>query len=450
MKGGATVYIAQQSYREIVTENLIPRSAVANDMMLKETGIKVAPNGNAADRLDVVAKNARDGGSVLGEKDARVAGEAKSLGAEIWSPDKAYRNNGTGVAKTLGVKVAPECSLPIKHEAPADYRVGRELMKLPPVEIALNGTVTNRNPPGGGGSGIPPGTIKGGPAVSMPPNPRAEAIGGGVVLLFEGINLVFNKINDHIQKKKIEEALAKEQNLIAKARAAKPNQGILLLFTMRYTQPLPDSVIKPGAEFLYLRWGQGATQDQARMEALKEGAIGPGLLKDQSLTTQEAWIAPIQKGGVTEIQTPFPIVAIGKFWMPKERKAEFQNVKFDWIEGFDDNWQTSREVPGNLEPEFMILRPPAEVHWHNRNGKQPVRVPLVQRDTANGNKITVVDLDPYSLGSAAAAMIFPLNEDAKVTFESTQATAHGGLLRYPNLSMMRWTRAGNIHLLRFT
>lgn len=207
--------------------------------------------------------------------------------------------------------------------------------------------------------------------------------------------------------------------------------------------------MKPGAEFLYLQWGQGATREKARADALKGGSIGAGVLKDQYLFNQEQWIPPLEKEGVSEIQTPFPIVGVGKFWMPKKREAAFQNVKFDWIEGFDDNRQTTREIPEPLNPEFLVLRPTAEVHWYNLNGKQTIRVPLIQRATANSNKITVIDLDPYSFGSACAAPIFPLNEDAKLTFETTQATAHGGLLRMTNLSMLRWTRPGNIHLLRF-
>jgi hypothetical protein len=203
---------------------------------------------------------------VLSEEDALVAAQSKAINAEIWSFDRAFRNN-PGAVRNLGVKVAPECTqVPlVSTQTPADYRVGRRLMSMAPIEVGLNGQVTSPGPRGGTAGaytasvGVPEEVPKAGG-----PSPKGQALVVGVVLALEGINFVLNIINDNIQRKKANESLDTVRLAIGQARTANPTHGILLLFF--YTQvDAGDSIIRPGAVFHYLMWGHGATHDEARV-----------------------------------------------------------------------------------------------------------------------------------------------------------------------------------------
>jgi hypothetical protein len=170
----------------------------------------------------------------------------------------------------------------------------------------------------------------------------------------------------------------------------------------------------------------------------------------QKELSERAWLPPLQPDSITNVKTPFPVIGVARFYMGNGNKAEIQNVKFDLLEGFDDNVQVTRVIPEKMTPEFAVLQSPGEVKWYNINGAHSVKVPLKTGKTANGNDVTVVDLDPWSFGSATAVPIFPINEDAKAVFETTSATSHGGLLgHYINFGMVRWIRPANVHLLRF-
>src|SRR5690348_9684173 len=69
------------------------------------------------------------------------------------------------------------------------------------------------------------------------------------------------------------------------------------------------------------------------------------------------------------------------------------------------------------------LNPPSEVYWYNKNGKQKVDVPIKESQTANGNTIKVVDLDPWSPFNAKAAMVFPVNEWCEQVFGIVDPTS---------------------------
>ena len=94
---GDSVYISQQAYNELVTQPAIPRTAAANKEFLKDAKIQIAPAGTLAARGGLYADNQTNTGSVLSEADALVAAQAKAINAEIWSFDRAYRNNANAV-----------------------------------------------------------------------------------------------------------------------------------------------------------------------------------------------------------------------------------------------------------------------------------------------------------------------------------------------------------------
>ena len=414
---GDTIYISKQAYEELVTKPAIPRTAAANKEFLKDAHIQIAPPGALAARVDVYSGNQTKTGTVLSEEDALVAAQAKAINAEIWSFDRAFRNN-PGAVTNLGVKVAPECTqVPlVSTQTSADYRVGRRLMSMAPIEVGLNGRVFRPGPVGGntGAYSASVGVPEELPEVGGP-SAKGQAIVGGVALALEGISIVLNIINDNIQRKKANEALDAVRPAIGQARSTNPTHGILLLFF--YTQvEAGDSIVRPGAVFHYLMWGHGSTHDEALRDAFRYPTISQGTSPSERNFDQEVWISPLQKSQLTEAKTPFPPVAQARFFLGNSSNAIFQLVSFNPLTGFDDIVERKIDLPGGGIVDFVVLQPSSEVRWLNLNGIQTTKIPLKEAKTANGNTITVVDLDPYSPFSAAAAMVFPIDDWAEEVF----------------------------------
>jgi hypothetical protein len=446
--GGDTVYVSSQAYKELVEQPDIPRTATANREFLLNLKINQAPAGSAATRLDVYGKNEPGRTSIMSVEDVLTAAQAKAIDAEVFSLDRAYRNNGNAIQKVMNVRIAPETTgVGLVDRGTQDYRVGRRLMGLPPIEVGLNGNIIRNNANAATHGGIDPLPS----SVLEEQQMRGQAIGGGVMLAFEGINFILNKINDSIQKKAVENALDSVRAQVDRDRSANPKEGVLLSFFYK-TIDAGDSLIRPGPVFDYLDYGLGVTRDEARQDMNKFGTISSGLRSDEKRTAEEIWIAPLIASTVTEARCPFPAYAIGRFYTGTGTKARFQKVKFDWIEGFDDIVEDSVDLGGpDVNYEFAVLKMPAQVRWYNMNGAQLVDVPRVSRQTANGNWIDVVDLDTgVPFAHACAAMVFPTTQATEQFFNLTTATEDGGLLRtYTNFSMIRWIRPQYLHLLRF-
>jgi hypothetical protein len=127
---------------------------------------------------------------VLQPNDVLVAADAKSMNGEVWSVDDAFHSNAGSVRKTVGVKVAPEseqiASVGKGTKAPAqDYRVGRKLLGLDPVEISLTGKVTrapSTGPPTGGGGAAGGSTTGGQP-------PKTSGTGSGAAGASKGARM---------------------------------------------------------------------------------------------------------------------------------------------------------------------------------------------------------------------------------------------------------------------
>ena len=434
--------------------------------------------------------------------DAFVASQAKALDGELWTLDAKFQ----GRAEALGVKLVPECKTIKGVTGLEDPVRGRQLLGLNPKAVGMNGQVIppppngsapgsytptikppgsgGGKPGGGGGSGnsgggspggaSPAGTGGGrtgsggpggsgaapnagsasvgigvGPSIGSPqPSARGTAIIGGIQLAFQGINLTLNFINDRIQKERVEKAFESLRPVLTKTRSDNPRLGILLLFYYRQVEALPDSIIQPGAVFESIGYGKGVTRDEALRDYNSVPTISAGVGPNERRFFQEVWIEPLVKTTITTAKCPFPPVAIGRFWL-KGRKATFQRVEFNPLSGFDDICEKSLELPNGVNPEFVVLKPSTEVYWFNLNGRQKTDVPLKTANTANGNSITVVDLDPYSPFHAAAAMCFPVDDLTEEVFKLVESTQGAAILALINFSMIRWIRAENIHLLRF-
>ena len=467
LQTGQSVTISQAAYNELTEMPNNKALGAQYREMLNDLKIRPAPPGSMADRVRVYAENIQvtpgpgkpgpldeyGRGANRGKPgDAFVAAQAASTEYKLWTFDEKVQKR----APQFGIQLAPECTIK-GVSGVEDPARARRLLGLPPIEINAQGVVTRRHP-----FGSPygfTGTVKvpSAPPVEINPSQRGQAIVGGIGLVFEGVNIILHLINNEMQKNAVEAALANQRDAIVRARVRKPNMGILII--IYYTQVVPRDItlITPGRRFSHLIWGQGRTIDEARQDAYKAPMLMPGVgvqelgsPMPEKEVVDNAWLPALEPDSVTNVKTPFPVLAVGCFQMTNERKVEIQNVTFGMFEGFDDNWQTTRELAASLNPEFAILDAPAEVRWLNRNGSHPVKIPLKSARTANGHEITVVDLDPWAFGSATAVPVFPMNEVAKKVFNTTSPTEHRGLLNhYVNFAMLRWIRPGNIQLLRF-
>jgi hypothetical protein len=398
---------------------------------------------------------------VLSTEDALVAAQAKAINAEMWSFDRAYRNNSAAVQK-MGIRLAPECQVPlVATGAQKDYRVGRALMNLAPIEVSLMGQVRRPGPTGGTSGAYSPSGYSatvGVPDIDLPetggPSARGEAIGNGILLLLEGVNVVLNLVNDEIQKRAVNQALDKVRPAISQARADNPQLGILLLFYYRQVEAQSDSLIKPGAIFNYFLWGKGVTRDEAVEDIFAGPLLLPGHGTREREFDQEMWIPPLRKTTLTQARAPFPPLALGRFVMNTKKKVTFQLVTFDLVQGFDDRVERNLEIESGANVNFAILDPPDEIRWLTLNaGTKSLKVSLKSVKTSNGHTIPVVDLDTWSPFSAAAAMVFPVDDWGEEVFSYVDQTEDNSVIQalnpYINFKMIRWVRAENIELVRW-
>lgn len=462
LRGGTQVYISRAAYGELVTRSSNPQMGGQYREMLKDLHIQIGPSGNMTERLELIADNIqlKPGPNKPGQiseydgkkdptkpGDAFVAAQAKAINAKLWTLDEKLSKR----APQFGVQLAPECNLK-GVSGPEDPDAGRQLLGLNPKPVGVNGQVLASNTAGGGNGGTY--AVEGVADNTLPefvgPSAKGQAMVGGIQLAFEGINFVLNLINDRVQKSRVDEALSRIRATVAKARGDNPRLGVLLIFYYTQVQAPEESIMKPGAAFDYLIWGQGITADEARVDALSTPTISRGVGAYERRFSQEVWLPPQIKTSITTAKCPFPLVGVGRFFLGNSNQAKFQLVTFDVFGGFDDIREKSVELPKGVNADFAVLKPPSEVYWYNMNGRQTVSVPLKDAKTANSNTIKVVDLDPWSPFNASAAMVFPVTDWTEEVFNTVSSTSnYESLSTYVNLKMVRWVRAENIHLLRF-
>lgn len=458
---GRRVYISRAAYEELVTRAPNPFLGGHYREMLNDLHIDIAPSGAMKPRVNVYTANIQHDPAPgqpgqLQEYDRKddptkpgdvfVAAQTKAINGQVWTHDEKFIKR----APQFGIKLAPECNLGGRSGTEDPVR-GRELLGLNPKQIGPNGEVIR--PAGGGGGGGTKASI-GVADNSLPepgaPSARGTAIIGGMQLAFEGVNFVLNLINDYIQRQKVNDALDKIRPQVDSARAANPQRGILLLFYYRQFEAPEDSIIKPGAVFDYVMWGQGVTRDEALQDAFRLPTISRGPGPNERKFSQEVWIPPLKPSSLTIAKCPFQVLALGRFFLGNSKKARFQLVEFNYVGGFDDICEKSLDLPDDTNVDFAVLKAPTEVEWFNINGRHTVDVPVKVAKTVNGNEIKVVDLDPWTPFNAKAVMVFPVDDWGEQVFKCVPATDHYWLLtNYANFNMIRWVRAENIHLIRF-
>jgi predicted nucleic acid-binding protein len=468
LKSGTQVYIAKAAYEELVTRAPNAQMSGQYREMLADLRIGVAEPGKMANRIKVIADNidlvpAEGAPGQMREYDRKndpakpgdafVAAQAKATNAKLWTLDERFAKR----VSQFGVQLAPECDI---KGLPGDELPdrARQLLDLNPKPIGINGLPLPPKGGGGGGSNGGGGGAAGtyelvGVADNTLPevgglSPKGEAIGAGIQIALEGVNVVLNLINDYVQKNKVNGALDPIKPQIAKARADNPRLGVIILFYYTQVEAPDESPIKPGANFEYLLWGVGTTRDEATEDALRLGSITRGTGPFERRFSQQVWIPPLTKSAITAAKCPFPPVAIGRFVLARSNRAIFQDVSFDLLGGFDDITESTVDLPEHSNADFAILNPPAEVYWYNISGKQTVKVPLKDAKTSNGKNIKVVDLDPWLPFNTTAAMVFPVDDWSEKVLSVPSLTLGSSVLAYVNFSMIRWVRPENIQFVR--
>ena len=216
-----TVRISPAAYAELVTQPAIPRTAAANRQMLTDLHIPQATTPTQTQRIETGAlgqsANQAYRGAVASIRDVQVIASARLENAEIWSFDTVFRTNAGGVQQAYGVAVAPESQNIglVPHGATHDYRVGRQLMGLPEIDISVGGAVTFRGgggPPGGGGGPGPsqraPGRLRQGLRIAG--YAGASAVGFLLTLLIGGTIAKLQESSMQRQRSALEPRIRKD------------------------------------------------------------------------------------------------------------------------------------------------------------------------------------------------------------------------------------------------
>lgn len=495
--GTGEVYLSHQAKKELIND-ANPESAAARRQLFSDLRLTTHPDSTSAkfqSRAPVYDANIKHSG--FQEADVMVAAEAKSLNAEVWSFDKAFRRERVDVVKKLfGVKVAAEShnianmasqlkGKPVpKH---GKWRTARNLMGLKtPFSVTAKGDILNIPRPaaskpttpagaapvnsGRGSARVTAGTQSpaGKPAASkftartgtpdmddIPSDAPGLDTGKADVHVgvLEFVNWVLRILNDKQQESRAKNDIDAIASQIARQLEADPTQGALVL--LYYEVPtVPDmardSVMQPGNRYAGLLGPFfGRTQDEARKEMwTQQKAIAFNQSQTSTTMTREYWKAPPQPLSVTHLATPFRKVALGTF--ASGDQAKLQLVSWNGAMGFDDEvWEPPVQLVAGKPVRFFILQPPDEVFVPDASGPYTVQIPVVARASAEGGDVEVVDMDPGTPLDVTAAMIFPADEASEqILVRGPTLVNDSGLRQFRNLDKLRWARPENIKILK--
>jgi len=495
IKDGHRVWISAQAHFELVDNpQLRPQSRRAQSMILEELRIPIAPPGDAAVRWRFIAGNNPAKGGLAEPTDVQHGAQIAALrsggiDAELWSFDGAFRNNHQQLLREKGVKVAPESyGLPVTGASGGgDYRVARELLGLAPVKIDELGNVSARGPwkpprrvlppgkppsGGGGGGGGPapviPGVTGGLKPMVVGSSAKGAKAEAGVTIVLQGVGLVLNVITDHINKTRIEKALAEVEPDIAKYQAKHLEEGTLIVLSFELGKPHPDSQVAPAAVFRFLRFYHGRTLAAARQRWEQSPEITPAPSGGASIITQLIWVDPVAPKpiAVEDLRRPFPRIAEAAFVFKPGAGFTFRDAEWGGETGFDDAGETTLFEGGreNIDEiarwiveavneailKFYVLKPPDKVKWFWGGRHHDAEIAVVRRRSANGEVLDVVDMDPLLPFETTAALVFPATEDSRKLFQmAPEITDRLHLLRrVPNAHLLRFIEPHNLNVLR--
>jgi predicted nucleic acid-binding protein len=427
------VYISHAAYQQVVVDPPMRRHATANKLIVDELHIKITPPARADVLSDIRARNAANR-NPLSANDLLVAADAKSFNGEVLSPDTAFRNNANGVRTAIGVRVATDSeTLPIApHGSVQDYRVGRRLLGLEPVEISFDGTVTRPPKPGPTGGGSGGGSSGGGTGTGPSTGARVTA---GVVILVLGFSKLFNWKIDHDNEERIKERAAQLEPQIKEMRDKDPHMGQLLVYRFKGAVEGHEGAVAD-ARF------EGISVVEAHSEAEAHEVWARQRGYDASDTYDFQWLDPVDP----LFEAPWPAYGLGKF--ADISRIRFQNVQFKEWGGFDTDGQSSTLDATSMPQQatayrFQILQMPAKVSFLNINQYPDTKsVDLAERVVAGGT-VPVVMLD----GQPAVA-VMPADAQTEELFKATKPINDWRRLRLiPNVYRVRWLRPEQVELI---
>jgi len=287
-----------------------------------------------------------------------------------------------------------------------------------------------------------------GPHPIAPPRPVVAAFGAMIEILRLENFLVNTYLIEPKQNKLLHERLSSIEPSIVSVVSKDPRLGVLLTLYYKRVKAPEESVIQPSPTFYDIDWTTGFTED----EAMKQWSSKPTKKPDTKTPVQpellvfHVWRPPQQLASIVAISTPFPRVAVGTFM---SGLARLQDVEWAGVFGFDDEGQTTLNLPPGITPRFLILSLPKEFEWFIGTDRMTKSIPIELRKAGEGGNIPVVNLDPViPFSNVAAACVFPADDTTKALFENTPATRDTtGQIHYTNFTEVRWVRPENIKLI---
>lgn len=268
------------------------------------------------------------------------------------------------------------------------------------------------------------------PTVGIP-SVRGQGKVAGLDLVFQGIHILLNWVNDKKQLQRVHQALEQQETETTKIRSQSPSMGVLLI------------IFYSGNVFSHIEKGIGRTRDEAEEQWRNLDKI----LSSDSKQSQQIWIPPFQTASIGFIRSPFPSVAIGTF---AEGKNVLQNVEWGGVTGFDDEGQTTLSSQANNKPQFLILKVPEKIVWFNGSMPMTTSLSVQYRAAAEGGNIPVVNLDPIMpFSNVEAACVFPADDATDALFKTASPTRDhlNQLGRFVNFGKVRWIRPENIKII---
>jgi hypothetical protein len=259
------------------------------------------------------------------------------------------------------------------------------------------------------------------------------------MLVLDGVNVVIGLINDIVQGRRIQEALAAEEPRIARMRRDDSGNGVLIVVHYRHVEnESRESPIHPVNNFEYLEFATGKTQEEARAQVAGRTWMSSGDPK-VSFPYEEIWLPPVKAPKVSELSVPFPTVARATF----AGKPARTDVWYDG-EAFHTYGEIPLAVPEGVTPQFLILKPPKSI------GREDI--PVSERSASSGESLPVVELKGLPFTHETAVFVFPADEETNRILQQGPAVFVSAFFpnELANMSLVRWIAPQKIRVLKAT
>jgi hypothetical protein len=300
-----------------------------------------------------------------------------------------------------------------------DYNQARRLLGLKPLNITNDGKIVVTDKA----------VARRGPEVEpineMGPSAVAQAKFNGVEVGLRILNYGMEKINDHIQRKRYDEAWAKLEPAVRQQLDYDPTRGVLILAVYSIRQKVGaenESPLQHLPEFQYIVPAYGYTKEDALANLRSTPQLRPAGPAEMS-SNEIVWVPPKQAVDVKKLRVPFPSLGVGTF---VEGRPKLLQVRWKGRSGFDDDGSTTLSVPARLKPKFLILRPPDEIQWF-WNGSHHAKELDINYEPPKQISVYVTREDflfvPFiDVDGTNACMVVAADNDTEQLFQNTSQT----------------------------